>query len=53
MLQHAGLLASTANQRDDSLNNRRYWQVAAVGETPTSLLNNKGQHYIRGRPPFE
>ncbi|GCE47938.1 heme-NO-binding protein [Thermosporothrix hazakensis] len=33
MLQHAGLLASNANQPGDSLETRRYWQVpAAMGQ---------------------
>lgn len=31
-LQHAGLVASTANQQGDNLSNRRYWRVPSSGK---------------------
>ena len=31
-LQHAGLVASTANQPDDDLYRRRYWRVPTTGK---------------------
>ncbi len=31
-LQHAGLVASTANQPEDDLYRRRYWRVPTTGK---------------------
>lgn len=49
LLQHAGLVASTANQPDDNLTNRRYWRAPTsdgVQETRTDGLHSVADYKL-------